>query len=113
MKRIADWLIYAVALVLVSRIVPGIRMQNFGTALLAVVIMSTVNILIKPLLTILTLPITLVTFGLFTFVINAFMFLIAARLTPGFYVDSFMAAFIGSIVLTIISAFFQSILHGK
>jgi putative membrane protein len=109
MKIIADWLVSAVSLVLVSRFVSGIHFADFVSAILAAVIIGLVNLLVKPLIVLFTLPITILTFGLFTFVINAFVFQIASRVTPGFTIDSFWAALIGSLVYAILNSLLHKI----
>ncbi|MBW4645432.1 MAG: phage holin family protein [Goleter apudmare HA4340-LM2] len=98
------WLGTAVALVITSRIVEGFKIEDFGAALVAVIIISLVNALIRPILSFLAFPITLLTFGLFTFVINAVSLGIASAFTPGFKIDGFLPALLGSIVLAIVSS---------
>ena len=110
-KIIANWVLSALALFLVSRIIPGIRLQDFWSALIAVVIIGLVNALIKPILLLLTLPITILTLGLFTLVINACMLLLASGLTPGFKVDGFGSALIGSILLSVISTLLHALVR--
>lgn len=109
MKIIADWLVSAVSLVLVSRIVTGIHFADFISAILAAVIIGLVNLLVKPIIILFTLPITILTFGLFTFVINAIVFQLASRVTPGFTIDSFWAAFLGSLVYAILNSLLHKI----
>lgn len=100
------WLGTAVALIITANIVPGFFIKNFVTALVAAIIIGLVNAIIRPILSILTFPITLLTFGLFTFVINALILLIASALTPHhfFQISSFGAALLGSIVLAVVSS---------
>lgn len=97
------WLLTALALVITANLVPGFRVQSFVAALLAAVILGLVNAVIKPILVVLTLPITFVTLGLFLFVINALTIWLAGYLTPGFDVLGFLPALVGSIVLTIVA----------
>ena len=110
-KIIANWILNALALFLVSRIISGIKLSDFWSALVAIAIIGLVNALIKPVLLILTFPITILTLGLFTFVINALMLLLAGSITPGFKVDGFGAAFFGSILLSIISTLLHSLVR--
>ena len=107
-KLLANWVLNAFALFIVSKIIPGIQLRDFWSALIAVVVIGLVNTLIKPLLVLLTLPITFLTLGLFTFVINAGMLLLATKFTPGFTVDGFWTALVGSVLLSLIS----TLLHG-
>ncbi len=107
---IIRWFINALALVLVTKIVPGITLSDFGTALLAAAVIGLINALIKPVLLLLTLPINLLTLGLFTFVINAVVLLLAASLVTGFKVEGFGTALVSSILLTIISTLLHSLI---
>jgi putative membrane protein len=111
MKVLANWVLSALALFIVSKVVPGIRLADFWSALIAVAVIGLVNALIKPLLFILTLPITIITLGLFTLVINALMFLLASTFTPGFKVDGFMAALLGSLVFSIITTLLNTLVR--
>lgn len=106
---IIKWLLFAGALLFTAWVVPGISFVGFTAALIAALVMGLVNIFIRPILLILTLPLNLLTLGLLTFVINALMFLLVAKLVPGFNVNSFWAALFGSIVLSIISVFINRI----
>ena len=96
-------IITAGALLLVSEILPGISVENYYHALLAAVVLGLLNIFIKPILVILTLPVTIVTFGLFMFVINAIIFLLADFFLSGFTVVGFLPALIGSLFVSIVS----------
>lgn len=100
------WLGTTVALLITANIVPGFFVKNFVAALVAVAVIGLVNAFIRPILSILAFPITLLTFGLFTFVINALTLWLASALTPGygFEIQGFLPAFLGSIVLTIVSS---------
>ncbi|WP_028357626.1 phage holin family protein [Brackiella oedipodis] len=110
LNLIITWVLNAVALLIVGYIFPGISVDSFGAALLAAVVLGLVNTLIKPILQILTLPITIVTLGLFLFVINALMFLFVGKLLGGFHVSGFWTALFGSIVYSIVSGFLSSLL---
>lgn len=99
------WVLFAGALLFTAWVVPGISFTGFMSALLAAFVMGLVNIFIRPLFLLLTLPLNLLTLGLFTFVVNALMFLLVAKLVPGFMVEGFLAALLGSIVLSILSLF--------
>jgi putative membrane protein len=87
------------AILLAAYVVPGVTVAGFGTALLAAVVLGAINLIVKPLLFILTLPVTLITFGLFSFVLNALLLWFAASLIPGFSIESFIAAFLGSFLI--------------
>lgn len=103
MNIFINWIINALVIMVAAYILPGIHIQNFWTALVVALVMAILNLLIKPLLVILTLPITLVTFGLFLLVINALMVLLASLIIPGFTVDGFWWAFLFSILVSLIN----------
>jgi putative membrane protein len=98
MKLIVRWGLLAAALLLVAQLYRGVVVTTFGEALLAAFVIGLFNTLVRPLLVLLTLPITLLTLGLFLFVINALMFWWAASLLDGFHVAGFGAALIGSLL---------------
>ena len=99
MSLLLRWLISALTLILIAYFVPGITVVSFYSALIAALILGLINALIRPLLIILTLPVNILTLGLFTLVINALMFLLASSMVKGFYVTSFMAAFWGALIM--------------
>ena len=109
-KMVIKWFASALTLILVSQLVPGFQLENFTTALVAALIFGLINAILKPILLLLTLPINLLTLGLFSFVINALLLLLAANLTPGFGVDGFGTALIASILITVISTLLHSLL---
>jgi putative membrane protein len=100
---IVSWLISAAALWIVAQVVPGIRLKNFGTALLAAVIIAVVNGTVGVVLKIVTIPLTIVTLGLFLLVVNAFLLKVAAAITPNFRIDGCLPAILGSLALTILN----------
>ncbi len=102
-SSILRWIVLAIALVLVAKIVPGMEISGFLAALFAVIVIALVNILFRPLLLFLTLPINLLTLGLFTFVVNAALFGLAAFFAPGFEIEGFFPAFLGSILYSFLS----------
>lgn len=101
MKILARWFLLAAALLLVANLYPGVTVQSFGTALIAALVLGLLNTLVRPLLVLLTLPVTLLTLGLFLFVINALMFWAAASVLDGFRVAGFGAALIGSVIYSL------------
>ena len=103
MRLLAFWLINAAALLALPYLLPSIHVTSFATALWVAVVLGLINAVIRPVLLLLTLPVTLLTLGLFIFVINGLMFLLAAKLLDGFVVDSFMAGVIGSTLYSVIS----------
>ena len=101
MKIIVRWLLLAAALLLVAHLYPGVTVTSFASALIAALVLGLLNTLVRPLLVLLTLPVTLLTLGLFLFVINALMFWSAAGVLQGFNVTGFGAALIGSVLYSL------------
>lgn len=92
------FVVYATAYLL-----PGVTVSSFKVALIVALVLAALNILIKPILLFLSLPVTILTLGLFTFVIDALMVILATKIVPGFSVDSFLTALVFSVVMTILS----------
>lgn len=97
------WMLNALALIAVANFVPGIRVDGFGAALIAAFFLGLINTLIRPLLLLLTLPVTLVTLGLFIFVINGLLFWSVGSVLRGFVVDSFWHGVLGAVLYSIFS----------
>jgi putative membrane protein len=110
MKLILRLLLNALAVVILSYVLPGVGVDSMVTAIIVAVVLSLLNFLVKPILVILTLPITILTLGLFLLVINAIIILITANLIDGFQVVSFWWAVIFSLLLAILQAILHSIL---
>lgn len=104
LSALLHWILTAAILMLVDAMMPGIAISGFGTALLAAFVMGLVNFFIRPLLALLTLPLNLLTLGLFSFIINAFMFALVAWLVPGFEVNNFLSALVGSLLLALMTS---------
>lgn len=102
MKLLAKWLLSAVALLFVASIYSGVEVTNFRSALAAAFVIGLLNLLVRPILVILTLPVTVLTMGLFLFIINALMFWAAAYMLEGFQVTGFGAALLGSLIYSLI-----------
>ena len=103
MTLILVWLLNAVALLAVAYLLPGITLASFGSALVAALVLGLLNMLVKPVLVLLTLPITIVTLGLFLIVLNALLFWLAGSILRGFQVNGFWWAVAGAILYSIIS----------
>lgn len=101
-------LINTLAVLVSGYIIPGVTINSFWTAVIVSIFLGLLNTFLKPLLVILTLPVTILTLGLFTLIINAFIVLLVSRLVPGFEVESILSAILFSIVLTLVSGFFHS-----
>ncbi len=98
------WLINTIALLVTAAILPGVEVRNVFTALLAAAAMGVVNAFVRPIFLILTLPLNLLTLGLFTFVLNGLMLLLAALFVPGFTVSGLMSAIGGALILSLVSS---------
>ena len=101
MKIIVRWLLLAAALLLVAHLYPGVQVTSFGSAMIAAFVLGLFNTLLRPLLVLLTLPVTILTLGLFLFIINALMFYFAASVLQGLHVNGFAAALIGSLIYSL------------
>lgn len=110
MKFILRLLLNALAVVILSYALPGVGVDSMMTAIIVAIVLSLLNFLVKPILVILTLPITIVTLGLFLLVINAIIILLTSKLIDGFHVTSFWWAIIFSLLLSFLQAILQSIL---
>lgn len=103
MRLLITWLINALALLAVPFLLKSVYVEDVGTALLAALVLGLVNTLVRPILVLLTLPVTLLTLGLFIFIINGLMFWAVAQLVSGFYVASFWSAVGGALLYSVIS----------
>jgi len=106
-RLILNWILSALGLIIVAQLVPGFEVRNFGAALFAALVIGLINATIGLILKILTFPITLVTFGVFWFIINAAMLEIATVFVPGFNIRGFIPAFFGAIVLSLVNLFLR------
>ncbi|MEQ1488060.1 MAG: phage holin family protein [Methylotenera sp.] len=113
MKLLVAWILNALALLLVASLVPDIHVANYVTALIAAVVIGLANILIKPILTIFTLPITILTLGLFIFVINGLLFYGVGHFLQGFQVATLKAGIIGAFAYSLISWLLSAIVIEK
>lgn len=113
MKLLIKWLLSAVALLCVAYLYSGVEVHSFGAAMVAAFVIGLLNVVLRPILVILTLPATILTLGLFLFVINALMFWAAAGLLgDGFQVRGFGAALLGSLLYSLIGLVIESALGG-
>lgn len=113
MRLLVRWLLSAAALMIVAQIVPGFRVRGFGYALIAAVVIGFINATLGSLAKIVTFPLTILTFGLFLIVVNAVMLKVAAFFSPGFAVQTWTAAFIGAILLSLVSGFLHWLVSDK
>lgn len=110
MKFILRLLLSAVAVVVLANVLPNVSVDSYITALLVAIALSLLNFIVKPILVILTLPVTIVTFGLFLLVINAIIIMLADYFVPGFTVNSWLWALIFSLCLSLLQSIFFSLL---
>ena len=113
MSLIIRWFINALALMLVAYLYSGVQVTGIIQALIAALVLGLVNALIRPILVLLTLPVTILTLGLFIFIINAFLFWFVAEIVRGFTVSGFMAALIGSLMFSVITIITSWLISGK
>ena len=104
---ITRWLLTALALIITAKIVPGIEFSNTMTLFIAALVLGLVNAIVRPILVLLTLPLTILTLGLFILIVNAAAFALTALFVPGFHVASFMSAFLGALLVSILSTVFS------
>jgi putative membrane protein len=102
MGLVLHFVVVAAIMILLSRVLPGFHVTGWGPALLAAVVLALVNVIVKPVLFLLTLPFTLLTLGLFLLVLNALMLSLTAWLVPGFRITSFVSAFWAALALAVV-----------
>lgn len=106
MKRfLIHWLVIALALWVTAYILPGVHIESNQALAIAAIVLGLINALVRPILTLLTLPITILTLGLFYLLVNGFTFMLASKVVPGFGVASYWWAVLGALVVSIVSAF--------
>jgi putative membrane protein len=113
MRLILTWLINAAALLALPYLMHSVTVTNIGTALIAALVLALVNTLIRPVLVLLTLPVTFLSLGLFVLVINALLFWLVATLVDGFHVAGFWSAFLAAILYSVISWALSTLLLRK
>jgi putative membrane protein len=110
MKTLFKWLLSAAALLLVAHLYSGVQVHSFTAALVASLVIGLLNTVLRPVLVVLTLPVTILTLGLFLFVVNALVFWSASGLLAGFHVSGFQAALVGSLVYSGLGLLIDSVL---
>ncbi len=103
LNKIIKFIVNGFAVYATAYLLSGVTVSGFKVALIVALVLAALNILIKPILLILSLPVTILTLGLFTFIIDALMVILATKIVPGFNVDSFLTAVVFSVVMTILS----------
>ena len=102
MKIIVKFLGIALTVFIIAKFLPGITVASFYTALIVALVLALLNLLVRPILFVLTLPITIVTLGLFLFVLNAVIFYLASTIVKGFAIDGFLPALVGSLIISVV-----------
>jgi len=113
MRLLLVWILNAVALLAVTWLLPSIQVTGFGAALLAALVLGFINTLVRPVLTLLTLPITVITLGLFYLVLNGLLFWLASAVIPGFHVAGFGPALVGALLYGLIAWALSALVPGK
>ena len=113
MNTILRWLILALAIAVTAYILPGVSVDNVAAALVAAVVLALINAFIRPILLLLTLPLSIITLGLFAVILNTLLILLASAMVPGFEVANFWWALLFSIILAMVNALFKDIADGK
>ena len=113
MRLLLVWILNAIALLAVAWLYPGVLVQDWKAAAIAALVLGLVNTIVKPILVLLTLPVTIVTLGLFLLVLNALLFWAVASLVPGFHVEGFWAALLGAILYSIIAWLLSQLLPDR
>ena len=111
MILILNWVLSALALLGVAYLYSGVQVASFGAAMWAALVIGLLNALVRPVLVVLTIPITILTLGLFLFVINALMFWAASGVLKGFHVNGFWAALIGSLIYSVLRLLIDALLQ--
>ena len=111
LKLLVKWLLLASALLFVAYVYDGVKVLTFGSAMVAAFVIGLLNTIVRPILVVLTLPVTIVTVGLFLFVINALLFWAAAQMLSGFQVTGFVAALVGSLFYSVLGIVIESALE--
>lgn len=108
-QLLLKWTLNSVALFAVMKLISGIQIDRFQHLLMATLVIGLLNVFLRPIIILLTLPVTLLTLGLFTFVINGLIFFLAAEIVPGFHVNGFGAAFIAALLFSLLSSLLNMI----
>ena len=109
MNFLVKWILFALLIMAIAWVIPGITVTGFVSALIVVLVMSIVNILIRPIVEFVSLPLNIITLGIFSLVINALLFLLIAKFSPGFQIEGFWSGFWGALILSIFTPLIDKI----
>ena len=110
MAVLINWIVSAMVIFTVAYVIPGVHVTSFTTALVVALVLGILNAIVKPILVVLTLPITIITLGIFYLILNAILIVVASKIVPGFIIDSFFSAFIFGLILSIVNTFIHKFL---
>ncbi|MCD7779587.1 MAG: phage holin family protein [Candidatus Gastranaerophilales bacterium] len=113
MNMILKWVLFALLIMFIAWVIPGITITGFLSALFVVLILGLVNTFIKPLVNLVSLPLNVFTLGIFSLIINALLFLLVAKFSPGFKIDGFWSGFFGALILSVSTPLIDKINIGK
>jgi putative membrane protein len=113
MNLIIRILLTAVSVMIIARFLPGVTVDGFATSIIVAIVLALLNLIVKPILIILTLPVTIITLGLFLLVINAVIIILCAKIVDGFHVDGFLTALFFSIILSILQSIMYSLTNNS
>ena len=109
MNMILKWILFALLIMFIAWVIPGITVTGFISALIVVIVLSIVNLFIRPLVELISLPLNVITLGIFSLIINALLFLLAAKFSPGFQIDGFWSGFFGALILSVFTPMIDKI----
>ena len=109
MNIILKWILFALLIMFIAWVIPGITVTGFISALIVVIVLSIVNLFIRPLVELISLPLNVITLGIFSLIINALLFLLAAKFSPGFQIDGFWSGFFGALILSVFTPMIDKI----
>ena len=109
MNMILKWILFALLIIFIAWVIPGITVTGFISALIVVIVLSIVNLFIRPLVELISLPLNVITLGIFSLIVNALLFLLAAKFSPGFQIDGFWSGFFGALILSVFTPMIDKI----
>ena len=114
MNMLVKWMLFSLLIMFIAWIIPGITITGFLSALVVVIILSLVNIFVRPLVQFISIPLNVLTLGLFSLIINALLFMLVAKFSPGFQIDGFWSGLFGALILSVLSPLIEKInIHKK
>ena len=109
MNMILKWILFDLLIMFIAWVIPGITVTGFISALIVVIVLSIVNLFIRPLVELISLPLNVITLGIFSLIVNALLFLLAAKFSPGFQIDGFWSGFFGALILSVFTPMIDKI----